>query len=171
MKAGVDRYHQIFRIDKENMDNKSREELILEHAPLVKEIVERMAMRLPPNISKDELISGGVMGLFDALDKFDSARGIKFRTYATVRIKGAILDELRRMDWVSRSVRRDIHKIEAARRTLEMKLGREPDDPELSEEIGIDIDAYHKMTTRARGAGLFSLDGVLPDWIASKVGS
>jgi RNA polymerase sigma factor for flagellar operon FliA len=169
MKTGVETYHQAFQIDKENMGQKSRDELIIEYAPLVKEIVDRMAMRLPPNISKDELFSGGIMGLFDALEKFDSDRGTKFRTYATVRINGAILDELRRMDWVSRSVRRDIHKIEEARRSLELRLGREPDDLEISEEMGIDMDAYHKMTTRAQGAGLFSLDGALPDWIASKV--
>ncbi|MBL7179783.1 MAG: FliA/WhiG family RNA polymerase sigma factor [Desulfobacterales bacterium] len=163
MKAGVGRYQQFIRIDQENVDKKSREELILEYAPLVKAIVERIAMRLPPNISKDELISGGIMGLFDALDKFDPGKGTKFRTYATLRIKGAIIDELRRMDWVSRSVRRDIHKIEAARRTLEMKLGREPEDFEIAEEMGVDADSYHRMTTRAQGIGLFSLDAELPD--------
>ena len=163
MKAGVGRYQQFIRIDRENMDKKSREELILEYAPLVKAIVERVAMRLPPTISKDELISGGIMGLFDAIDKFDPGKGTQFRTYATLRIKGAIIDELRRMDWVSRSVRRDIHKIEDARRTLEMRLGREPEDFEIAEEMGVDTDSYHKITTRAQGVGLFSLDAEMPD--------
>ncbi|MBU0698990.1 MAG: sigma-70 family RNA polymerase sigma factor, partial [Proteobacteria bacterium] len=147
MKAGVGRYQQFIRIDQENVDKKSREELILEYAPLVKTIVERIAIRLPPHISKDELISGGIMGLFDALDKFDPGKGTKFRTYATLRIKGAIIDELRKMDWVSRSVRRDIHKIEDARRTFERKFGRGADDHEIAEEMGIDSDSYHRMTT------------------------
>lgn len=168
MKAGVDRYQQNFRLGRENMDEKSREELILEYAPLVKKIVDRMAIRLPPNISKEELTSGGIMGLFDAIDKFDSGKGTQFRTYATLRIKGAILDELRRMDWVSRSIRRDIHKLEQARRTIGVRLGREPEDFEVAEEMGIDLDAYHRMLTRAQGIGLFSLDGTVPDCYNSK---
>ncbi|MBU0986740.1 MAG: FliA/WhiG family RNA polymerase sigma factor, partial [Proteobacteria bacterium] len=103
-----------------------------------------------------------------ALDKFDSEKGAAFRTYAYLRIKGAILDELRKMDWVSRSVRRDIHKIEDARRALEMKFGRDPDDSEVAEELEIDIDSYYKMTARAQGAGLFSLDGIILDGFAAK---
>ena len=168
MKAGVYRYQQNSRIGRENMDRKSREELILEYAPLVKKIVDRIAIRLPPNISKDELASGGIMGLVDAIDKYDSRKGTQFRTYATLRIKGAILDELRRMDWVSRSIRRDIHKIEEARRTIGVRLGREPDDFEVAEEMEIDLDSYHRMTTRAQGIGLFSLDGTVPDCFDSK---
>ena len=168
MKAGVYIYQQNSRIGRETMDKKSREELILEYAPLVKKIVDRIAMRLPSNISKDELASGGIMGLVDAIDKYDPEKGTQFNTYATLRIKGAILDELRRMDWVSRSIRRDIHKIEAARRTIGMRLGREPDDFEVAEEMGIDLDSYHRMTTRAMGIGLFSLDGTVPDCFDSK---
>ena len=168
MKAGVYRYQQNSRIGRENMDKKSREELILEYAPLVKKIVDRIAIRLPPNISKDELASGGIMGLVDAIDKYDSRKGTQFRTYATLRIRGAILDELRRMDWVSRSIRRDIHKIEEARRTIGVRLGREPDDFEVAEEMEIDLDSYHRMTTRAQGIGLFSLDGTVPDCFDSQ---
>jgi len=168
MKAGVYRYQQNSRIGRETMDKKFREELILEYAPLVKKIVDRIAIRLPPNISKDELASGGIMGLVDAIDKYDQRKGTQFRTYATLRIKGAILDELRKMDWVSRSIRRDIHKIEDARRTIGVRLGREPDDFEVAEEMGIDLDSYHRMTTRAQGIGLFSLDGTVPDCFDSK---
>jgi RNA polymerase sigma factor FliA len=169
MKTGVYRYQQNSRIGRENMDKKSREELILEYAPLVKKIVDRIAIRLPPNVSKDELASGGIMGLVDAIDKYDSSKGTQFGTYATLRIRGAILDELRRMDWVSRSIRRDIHKIEEARRTLGVRLGREPNDFEVAEEMEIDLDAYHRMTTRAQGIGLFSLDGTVPDCFDSKI--
>jgi len=168
MKSGIYKYQEISQIDRGNGESRSRDELILEYAPLVKQIVDRMALRLPPNISKDELISGGIMGLFDALNKFDPNKGTQFKTYASLRIKGAILDELRKMDWVSRSVRRDIHKIEGARRSLELSLGREPDDSEIAKEMGIDINAYHRMTKRAQGAGLFSLDRVMPGGFVSK---
>lgn len=116
-------------------------ELILKYAPLVKQIAERMAIRLPPHICKEELIGPGTMGLYDALDKFDQKKGVKFRTYAKSRIRGAILDELRKMDWVSESVRRDIRKIENAIRTLESRLGREAEDFEIAQEIGINIES------------------------------
>lgn len=167
MKSAIHRYQQNSQTDRKNVEARSREELILEYAPLVKQIVEHMALRLPPNISKEELISGGIMGLFDALDKYDANKGTQFKTYASLRIKGAILDELRKMDWISRSARRDIHKIEDARRTLELKLDREPNDFEIAEEMGIDIHSYHRMTSRAQGAGLFSLDQTKPDGFIS----
>lgn len=169
MNVGVKKYQQIFREDQKKINGKLREELILEYAPLVKEIAERMAIRLPPNISKDELISGGIMGLFDALDKFDSEKGVKFRTYAQSRIKGAMLDELRKMDWVPRSVRRDIHRIERAIRTLELKLNGEPTGLEVAEEMGVDVESYHRMTVRAQGAGLLSLDEFMTDGITQKI--
>ncbi len=169
MKVGLKRYQEIFRIDRKNRNGRSREELILEYAPLVNEIAERMAIRLPPNISKEVLIGPGIAGLFDVLDKFDSEKGIKFRTYAAHRIKGAMLDELRKMDWVSRSVRRGIHRIEDAMRTLEVKLGREPEDFEVAEEMGVDIDSYNKMIDRARGGGLFSLDEVMRNDITTRI--
>jgi len=162
MKAEVKRYQEIFSIDQDNMDGSLREELILENAYLVYEIAERMAIRLPPNISKEELIGPGIMGLLDALDKFNSKKGIKFRTCAAPRIKGAILDELRKMDWVSRSVRKDIKRIEDAMRAFELRLGREPEDFEVAREMGVDIDSYYRMTARAHGAGLLSLDKVRP---------
>ncbi len=163
MKAGVKRYQKVSHLDNEKIDGRLREELILEYAPLVKNIAERMAIRLPPNISKDELISGGIIGLFDALDKFDPGKGVKFRTYAQNRIKGSMLDELRRMDWVSRSVRRDISKIENAMRALELRLGRNPGDHEIAEEVGINLDSYHKMIVRAQGTALLSFDEFMPD--------
>ena len=167
MKSGIYKYQEISQIDRNHSKARSRDELILEYAPLVKQIVERMALRLPPHISKEELISGGIIGLFDALDKYDSNKGTQFKTYATLRIKGAILDELRKMDWVSRSVRRDIHRIEDARRTLELKLDREPNDFEIAQELGIDINAYHRMMGRVQGVGLFSLDRTTPEGFVS----
>lgn len=161
MHAGVKQYQQLSRADTLNRDPKQREALILEYAPLVKRIVDTMAIRLPPHISKDELISGGVMGLFDAVEKFDPERGNKFSTYAGNRIKGAIIDELRKMDWVPTSVRRDIHKIENAIQALVIKLRREPEDFEVAQELGLDVDAYYRKVTRASGIGLLSFDHVL----------
>jgi RNA polymerase sigma factor for flagellar operon FliA len=169
MRAGVKKYQLASQAEQENKDEKLKEELVLKYAPLVKNIAERMAIRLPPNISKEELIGPGVLGLFDAIEKFDSTREIKFQTYANLRIKGAILDELRKMDWISRSIRRNIHRIENAMRSLELKLGREPDEFEVAEEMGVDIDSYHRMTMKAQGAGLLSLDEIMPDGKAPKL--
>jgi len=155
MKAGINRYQRIFDIDQRKIDAKLRQELVLKYAPLVKYIAERMAIRLPPNISKEELISAGIVGLIDALDKFNSEMGIKFQTYA--------LDELRKMDWIPRSIRKDIHRIEDAISAVKYRLGREPEDYEVAQEMGIDIDSYYKMSSKAQGITLVSLDKVMPD--------
>jgi RNA polymerase sigma factor for flagellar operon FliA len=163
IKAGISRYQRIYDVEQGKIDAKKKQELVLEYAPLVKYIAERMAIRTPPNISKEELISAGIVGLIDALDKFDSEMGIKFQTYAEHRIKGAILDELRKMDWIPRSIRKDIHKIEGAVLALKYKLGREPEDYEVAQEMGIDIDSYYKMTSKTQGVTLFSLDKIMPD--------
>jgi RNA polymerase sigma factor for flagellar operon FliA len=163
MKTGINRYQRIFDIDQGKIDTKRRQELVLKYAPLVKYIAERIAIRLPPNISKEELISAGIVGLIDALDKFNSEMGIKFQTYAEHRIKGAILDELRKMDWIPRSIRKDIHKIEDAITAVKYRLGREPEDYEVAQEMGIDIESYYKMASKAQGITLFSLDKIMPD--------
>jgi RNA polymerase sigma factor for flagellar operon FliA len=163
MKAGIHRYQQIFDRDHGRPQKGLREDLILKYAPLVKYIVDRMAIRFPPHISKEELISSGIIGLVDALDKFDSEMGIKFQTYAEHRIKGAILDELRKMDWIPRSIRKDIHRLENAITAVSMRVGRNPEDSEIAQEMGIPIDSYHRMNNRARGIGLLSLDETLPD--------
>ena len=169
MNAGIKKYQEVTHVDQESMDDKHREELILKYAPLVKQIAERMAVRLPPNISKEELIGPGILGLFDAIDKFDSKRGIQFRTYANLRIKGAILDELRKMDWISRSVRRNINRMEDAIRTLELKHGREPKDDEIAEEMGLDLESYYKMLSRSHGVNLLSLDELMLDGTTPKI--
>jgi len=163
MRAGIDKYQVILDTEHGKIDARLREERILKYAPLVKYIADRMAMRLPPNISREELISAGIVGLLDALDKFDSEMGIKFQTYAEHRIKGAILDELRKMDWIPRSIRKDIHRIEDGITAVKSKLGREPEDLEVAQEMRIDIDSYYKIISKARGVGLLSLDEILPD--------
>ena len=163
MRAKLNRYQQTSQMYQGNTNARLREDLILKYAPLVKYIAERTAIRLPPNISKEELTSAGIVGLLDALDKFDPEIGTKFHTYAEHRIRGAMIDELRKMDWVPRSIRKDIHRIEDAMIAAQSRLGRNPDDFEVAQEMGIDIDSYYKIINRAQGACLLSLDDVMPD--------
>ena len=163
MRAKIKKYQQNSRGGQGNLNAKHREELVIKYAPLVKYISERIAIRLPINITKEELNSAGILGLFDALDKFDAEMGIKFETYAEHRIRGAILDELRKMDWLPRSIREEIRRIENAIVAARNKLGREPEDFEIAQEMGIEIDAYHKILSRAQGVSLLSLDDPTPN--------
>jgi len=158
MRAGISRYRQAYQEQEPAENQRFREDVVLRYTPLVKQIAERMAIRLPPSISREELISAGIIGLFDALDKFDAEMGIKFETYAEHRIRGAILDELRKMDWIPRSVRKDIHRIENAMAEIQSRVGRAPEDFEIASELGIDMDSYYRMLTRAQGVSLLSLD-------------
>lgn len=168
MKADIQRYQQVFDRHQRRDESGVREDRIIKYAPVVKYIVDRLAMRFPPHISKDELISAGILGLLDALDKFDPEMGIKFQTYAEHRIRGAILDELRKMDWVPRSVRKDIHRLENAVTAVRMRAGRDPEDIEVAEEMNIDIHSYYKVVDRVRGVELLSLDETLPDGSAPR---
>ena len=115
----------------------ARERLILHYSPLVKFVAGRVAAGLPQNIEQSDLVSYGIFGLIDAIDKFDPSRGYKFETYAISRIKGAIIDELRSIDWVPRSVRAKARAIERAYSKLENELRRTPDDNELADELGM----------------------------------
>ncbi|MFH1624590.1 MAG: FliA/WhiG family RNA polymerase sigma factor [Pseudomonadota bacterium] len=140
------------------IDPSLRDELILEYAPLIKYIAGRMAVRLPPNIEVNDLINSGIIGLIDAIEKFDPKRGVKFRTYAEFRIKGAILDELRSLDWVPRSIRQKIHKLEQAYVKLEQKLGRAASEEEVAGMLGVKIEELHDMMNKASGINLINLE-------------
>ncbi|MDP3283328.1 MAG: sigma-70 family RNA polymerase sigma factor, partial [Desulfobacterales bacterium] len=142
----------------EEDETRRREELIMQYAPLVKYIAERLAIRMPSHISKDDLTSAGILGLFDAIDNYDSSRGIKFETYAFYRIRGAVLDEMRRLDWIPRSVRKEVQEIEAAITAVRVKLGRDPEDHEIALELGVSLESYFKMIDKAKGINLLSLD-------------
>jgi len=135
-----------------------RNQMILEYAPLIKYIAQRIAVRLPPNIDINDLISSGTIGLIDALDKFDPERGVKFRTYAEFRIRGAILDELRSLDWVPRSVRQKLHLLEDAYANLEHKLGRPASEEEVAERMGVDVEKLYDLINKANGIKLISLE-------------
>ena len=146
-----------------NFTRKERETMIVSYAPLVKHIAGRMAMRIPASITFDELISAGCLGLIDAIDRYDPSREVDLKTYAAYRIKGAILDELRSMDWYSRSMRKKIQEIERALMTVESREGRPAEDWEVAEEIGLSLEEYYKLLSNIHGIGLFSLDEYIKD--------
>src|SRR5205823_757041 len=125
---------------------------------LVKYNAERIWQRLPEGVDLDDLISAGVFGLMDAIDAFDLSRGVKFETYCVPRIRGAMLDELRTMDWVPRLVRSKHSKMEEARKALEAQHGRPPTDAELAERLGVPLEEYEKMAMDANAVGLISLN-------------
>jgi RNA polymerase sigma factor for flagellar operon FliA len=141
--------------------SQKRQELIVKYTPLIKYIANRIAIRLPSHIDIEDIVHTGVLGLMDAIEKFDPTRGVKFETYAEFRIKGAILDELRAMDWVPRSVRKIATWLETAGAALEKKLGRPAHDEELAEAMDIEVDKLHELLSRAGGISLLSLEMVI----------
>lgn len=159
----INTYQKALQKEQTYLNPRFREEQIHEYASVVKYIAGRLEIRLPPSMSKDDLISAGTVGLNDALDRFDASKGAKFKTFAEYRIRGAMLDELRKMSWASRSAMTDIKKIQTAVDTLQVKLGREPEDIEIAEQLGADIDEYYKMAWKSQGSSLLSLDQVMPD--------
>jgi RNA polymerase sigma factor for flagellar operon FliA len=140
--------------------NSSRDQLILEYSPLIKYIAQKIAARLPANIELDDLMSSGVIGLMDAIDKYDATRDNKFKTYAEFRIRGAILDELRAQDWVPRSVREKAKQLERCYTKIEQQKGRQATDEEVCEELGISQDEYHDMLNQVRSVSLLSFDDI-----------
>lgn len=143
------------------LDETAREEMILKYAYLVKYIAGRMAMRLPSSVMYDELVSAGCMGLIHAVDRFDPSRETDMKTYAEYRIKGAILDELRSMDWYSRSMRKKVQEIERAMRAVEMRKEQPAMDSEVADELGIPLADYHALLTNIHSASILSLDEFL----------
>ncbi len=140
--------------------NSSRDKLILEYAPLIKYIAQKIAARLPANIELDDLISSGVIGLMDAIEKYDASRDNKFKTYAEFRIRGAILDELRAQDWVPRSVREKAKQLERCYAKIEQLKGRQATDEEVCQELGLNQEEYHDMLNQVRSVSLLSFDDV-----------
>lgn len=142
-------------------DQDMRDRLIVHYSPLVKFVASRLAAGLPQNVEQADLVSYGIFGLIDAIDRFDPERGNKFETYAMQRIKGAILDELRSYDWVPRSVRAKARSIEKAMTKLEGEFGRTPNETELAGELGIEISQLQTMLSQISGVGLIALDEML----------
>jgi RNA polymerase sigma factor for flagellar operon FliA len=135
-----------------------RENQLVDHLPLVKYIAGRLAIGLPRSVEMNDLVNAGVVGLIEAYHNFDVAKGVKFETYASLRIRGAILDELRGMDWVPRSTRARSREIERAISRLEGELGRSPTETELATGLGVGMDEYYQMIDDVSSAALLSLD-------------
>src|SRR5579885_2017447 len=140
------------------MTAEQREQLILEHLPQVRLIARRIHDRLPESVSLDDLISTGVLGLIAAIDRFDASQNVKLKTYAEYKIRGAILDSLRGLDWAPRQQRRRAKQIEAAIAAAEQKLHRAPTEEEIARELGQTIEEYHAWLVDSRGLTLGSLE-------------
>jgi RNA polymerase sigma factor for flagellar operon FliA len=150
---------QVWRDFKADMSNQLlRNRLIERYLPLVRYNGERIWARLPEGVELDDLISAGVFGLMDAIDAFDLSRGVKFETYCVPRIRGAMLDELRTMDWVPRLVRSKASKLNEGVKTLEAKLGRSPNEIELAAHMGLTVPELEKMIIDANAVNLISLN-------------
>lgn len=134
------------------------DQIVQEYSPMIKYVANRIALRLPPHIEVDDLISVGAIGLMDAIEKYDPNRGAKFKTYAEFRVRGSILDELRSLDWVPRSVRQKASKLDAVVSKLQSKLGRPPEDEEIAEEMEITLDDLFDVINETRNMPLLSLE-------------
>lgn len=155
----VDEIQQVWREYKADPNRTDlRNRLVERYLPLVKYNGERIWARLPEGVELDDLISAGVFGLMDAIDAFDLSRGVKFETYCVPRIRGAMLDELRTMDWVPRLVRSKASKLSEATKTLETKLGRHPSEHELAAHMSLSVEELEKMILEASAVNLISLN-------------
>jgi len=146
---------------KATADQAARDRLIVHYSPLVKYVAGRVSVGLPQNIEQADLVSYGIFGLIDAIEKFDTGRGIKFETYAIARIKGAIIDELRSIDWVPRSVRAKARSVEKAYSKLEAELHRTPTDAEVAAELGMSEGELHAVFNQISFVGIVALDEML----------
>ncbi|MDE5597998.1 MAG: FliA/WhiG family RNA polymerase sigma factor [Lachnospiraceae bacterium] len=138
-----------------------REKIILEYAPLVKMVAGRLSMYLGYNVEYEDLVSYGIFGLIDAIDKFDAMKDVKFETYASLRIRGAILDQIRKMDWIPRTIRQKQKRIDAAIKEIEAKYGRSATDDEIAESLGITNDEYVDWQSQMKVTNVVSLNEFL----------
>lgn len=135
-----------------------RNRLVLQYSPLVKYVAGRLRTRLPDSVDYADLVSDGIIGLMEAIDRFDPSRGLTFQTFAVPRIRGAMVDALRALDWVPRSVREKVRQVEEAQRVLEARLGRIPDDPEIAAELGITVPALRALYAKVAFTSVGTLD-------------
>ncbi|MBC9711669.1 RNA polymerase sigma factor WhiG [Streptomyces sp. TRM66268-LWL] len=152
---------ELWRSYKTTGDGRLREQLILHYSPLVKYVAGRVSVGLPPNVEQADFVSSGVFGLIDAIEKFDIEREIKFETYAITRIRGAMIDELRALDWIPRSVRQKARNVERAYATLEAQLRRTPSETEVAAEMGIAVEELHAVFSQLSLANVVALEELL----------
>jgi RNA polymerase sigma factor for flagellar operon FliA len=149
---------ELWRRYKNDSDERARERLVVAYSPLVKFIAGRMASGLPAHVEEADLVSYGLLGLIGAIERYELDRDVKFETFAVARVKGAIIDELRSLDWVPRSVRSRARGIEKANAELEAELGRGPTDEEMAERLEIDVDEFHDALLEIANSSLLALD-------------
>jgi RNA polymerase sigma factor for flagellar operon FliA len=137
--------------------------LISQHAALVKRIAFHLVNRLPPSVQVDDLIQAGMVGLLEAASNFDASQGASFETYAGIRIRGSMLDEIRRSDWTPRSVHRKSRQVSEVIHKLENELGRDPSDQEIAADLGIKLADYHQILVDSNSARVFSMDALAED--------
>lgn len=140
------------------LEFRSGQELVEQYAPLVKRIARHLMARLPANVVFEDLIQAGMVGLLEALGKYDPGKGASFETYAGIRIRGAIIDEVRRGDWTPRSVHRNGRRVSEAIAQVEARTGRDATDIEVARELGVSMDNYHSLLQDSAESRLFSLD-------------
>ena len=141
-----------------NPTQEMREQIIIEYAPLVKIVAGRLSMYLGGNVEYEDLVSYGVFGLIDAIDKFDTNKDVKFETYASLRIRGSILDQIRKMDWIPRTVRQRQRKIDEAIKSLEARTGKTPTDEMLAEELGVSGEELLSWQSQLKVTNVVSLN-------------
>lgn len=142
---------------------RDRDQWVKEYAPLVKRIAHHMMARLPASVELNDIIQVGMMGLLDAIGRYEENQGARFDTYAAQRIRGAILDELREHDWLPRGARRNMRRIERAIHALEQRLGRPPGEAEVAQEMQLPLPEYQEMLQEARGCQIFHFEDMSPD--------
>lgn len=146
-----------------------QEQIIIEYAGLVKLVAGRLSMYLGYNVEYDDLVGYGTFGLIDAVDKFDYTKGVKFETYASLRIRGAILDQIRKMDWIPRSIRQKQRKIDIASQNLEIKYGRMANDGEIATELDITVEELETWQNQTKITNIISLDEFMDQGTETKV--
>jgi RNA polymerase sigma factor for flagellar operon FliA len=149
---------ELWRSYKNDGDERARERLVVAYSPLVKFIAGRMASGLPSHVDEGDLVSYGLLGLIGAIERFDLEREIKFETFAVARIKGAIIDELRSLDWVPRSVRARARDVERAHAALEAELGRSPTEEEMAEKLEMSVDEFRDALLQIANSSVLALD-------------
>ncbi len=150
----------IWKKYRETGDIAYRDSIVRQYAPLVKYVAGKVSVGMPHNVDFDDLVGFGVFGLFDAIEKFDPDKHVKFKTYAVTRIRGAIFDELRSIDWVPRSVRQKTREIDETVQHLEARLGRSASDEEIAREMNVSLDQYNQLMMKISGTSLLSLNDV-----------
>jgi len=157
----MDNLEKLWQAYSESKSPALKEKLILHYAPIVKYVAGRMRVHIGQHVEYDDLTGYGIFGLIDAIDKFDYKKGVKFETYASLRIRGAIIDHIRKLDWVPRTLRKDNKQLEQATKKLEEELGREPTEEELAAKLGLSVDETSELIRKSSVSSLVSLDDFL----------